>query len=205
MLLIGDVLKYSFSLQLFIFLNNKYTITCFLLLLKAEQKQNESKSTFALRKGLVHLRSLSLKRVTWRTIGMKSKLSRHWHKIEGLERKRKLDPENLPCLFSNNQWEEQWSYISAVSFELHTLTCLKVYFLACWCFSLCTKLWENKANERKFSKIDQDTIAINATGTILWMCEFNISKEKKMKEPLHKTPQSAPSEATNFNWVILNQ
>lgn len=166
--------NYSFSLQLFIFLNNKYTVTYFLLLLKAEQKQNESKSTLALRKGLLHLRSLSLERVTRRTIGLKSKLSRHRHKIEGLERKRKLDPENLPCLFSNNQWEEQWSYISAVSFELHRLTCLKVDFLACWFFSLCTKLWENKAKERKFSKADQDTVAINATVTILWMCDFNI-------------------------------
>lgn len=148
--------NYSFSLQLFIFLNNKYTVTYFLLLLKAEQKQNESKSTLALRKGLLHLRSLSLERVTRRTIGLKSKLSRHRHKIEGLERKRKLDPENLPCLFSNNQWEEQWSYISAVSFELHRLTSLKVDFLACWFFPFVQnyeKTKQKRENSQRLTKI----------------------------------------------------
>lgn len=119
------IFNYSFSLPLFIFVNTKYTITHFLLLLKAEQKQHESRSTFAFRKGLLHLRSVSLKRVTLGTIGMDLKLSRHWHKIEELERKRKLDQENLPCLFSNNQWEEQWSYsFSAVSFELYRQVCL---------------------------------------------------------------------------------
>lgn len=152
-----------------------------MLLSKAEQKQNESKSTLALRKGLLHLRSLSLERVTRRTIGLKSKLSRHRHKIEGLERKRKLDPENLPCLFSNNQWEEQWSYISAVSFELHRLTCLKVDFPACWFFPFIQNYEKTKQKRENSQRLTEILLPLMQQ----WQscgCVTSISKKKKKSE-----------------------
>lgn len=89
-------------------------------------------------------------RVTWRLRALSLKLSQHWHRIEGLGGRRKLDPENLSSFCSNNQWERYWPFMfSAVSFEQTEAVRLLIFFLPCW-FSFLKKWYST--NKRKFSK-----------------------------------------------------
>ena len=108
--------------------------------------------------------------------------SEHWHKIEGLGGKRKLDPENLSSFCSNNQWERYWPFMfSAVSFEPTEAVRLQIFYLVD--FSIYEKLQGGYSiNKRKFSKTSQDTAASNAIKALmpkLSMSGFNVSEKRK--------------------------